>query len=924
MSRRTDIGLADLLLIRKKCSRESFHYWLQQLAPELTPPKPDEETALEEEQDFGQHGQAMGRAGSQIQDSPADDATPVSQEIPFLRLAAAFHKAEQEKPKPRPQHRKHASYQSLGTFYKIEGYDRDGKIQERLPWSVWLPKVQCALQSERPGKRLDFPRLTRRLARAQVLNRLPHRSNRSLARRCLLLLDEGPQLEVLEAEGVQLEAGLKRLLGEHHLDLVRCKEGLKAVLACLQQKAQHFAAEAEPPVIVVLSDLGQLDAEPELASVWLSILCSVRKHRLSLWVMSANLPTPAQFARLPECLRRQTLLLERTQVQAKELEVGCDTILSLVAHCRLLSPGLLRDLCLLLPQSEASLAHELACWRSLQGAQTRGGRRLPAASEAEHRRAFQEEASVALQYEALECLRRWRVGEPIELWYSELLSCAADKPELFDGSYDTQPAWLRQDLDNACAHLADLEQELTGQPGQPLDPLLMSWTEELSEDIGARVTENSFFTAQELARIWFRAHKDQPKTAYPAWIDPAWKPDDLAGEKKQVHPFNLLILASAGEQQALLASNVYYKEMISGLLADPAFFCRDREAVLREQAAEGVLQEELIHLPFSFSGDSDSRYRTLQTASANWNLELRSDLSHLKLDCLYASSIFPHTSKNKRSIRTGFGRDTFGLFMELHICRPVTRLRWIPAGEFWMGSPEDEEGRSDWEGPRHRVRITRGFWLGETPVTQAEYQTLLATNPSRFCDQADSAQRPVERVSWFDTLACCNALSERCGLKAGYALPAKPERADVQKIARVTNGQAFRLPSEAEWEYACRAGSDEPRYGELKEIAWGDHNAENTTHPVAELHPNAWGLYDTLGNVWEWCWDAIEGEEYKRRVEAASSEPVLDPVQDSSASGYRVFRGGSFFFVPGWLRAAYRVWSEPGRSVEFLGFRLCL
>ena len=274
-----------------------------------------------------------------------------------------------------------------------------------------------------------------------------------------------------------------------------------------------------------------------------------------------------------------------------------------------------------------------------------------------------------------------------------------------------------------------------------------------------------------------------------------------------------------------------------------------------------------------------------------------------------------------------WGQDECGLWAEIQIVvspRYRTRLRWIPPGEFWMGSPDSDGEASEFEKPRHRVRITRGFWLGETLVTQAEYHALMDRNPSHFKKQADSDHCPVENVSWFDTLALCNALSERCGFEAGYALPANPKRSDAQKIARVTNGQAFRLPTEAEWEYACRAGSDEPRYGELKEIAWGKHNAEDTTHPVAELKPNAWGLYDTLGNVWEWCWDAIEGEEYKRRVEAASSEPVLDPVQDRSASGVRVSRGGGFFNEPRGLRAACRVGNGPDGSLVLLGFRLCL
>ncbi len=273
-----------------------------------------------------------------------------------------------------------------------------------------------------------------------------------------------------------------------------------------------------------------------------------------------------------------------------------------------------------------------------------------------------------------------------------------------------------------------------------------------------------------------------------------------------------------------------------------------------------------------------------------------------------------------------WGQDECGLWAEIQIVaspRYRTRFRWIPPGEFRMGSPkEDAEASSD-ERPQHRVRITQGFWLGETPVTQAEYQALMDCNPSSFKDQPDSAQRPVEKVRWFDALACCNALSARCGFEVGYTLPANLKQADAETIERVTNGQAFRLPTEAEWEYACRAGSETARYGELEQIAWGEHNAK-ATQPVAGLKENVWGLYDTLGNVWEWCWDGWDVDEYKRRVGQADEEPVEDPVCDSSPEGWRVYRGGSWGCGPGWLRAACRVGYGPGRAYGDLGFRLCL
>jgi formylglycine-generating enzyme required for sulfatase activity len=159
---------------------------------------------------------------------------------------------------------------------------------------------------------------------------------------------------------------------------------------------------------------------------------------------------------------------------------------------------------------------------------------------------------------------------------------------------------------------------------------------------------------------------------------------------------------------------------------------------------------------------------------------------------------------------------------------------WIPPGKFMMGSPLDEPGRSNDEIP-HEVYIAPGFWMSDHEVTQAEYQAIMVSNPSRF--QGD-VTRPVEDVSWLDAVQFCEKLTDR-------------ERAS----GRITVQQAYRLPTEAEWEYAARAGSVELRYGDLDAIAWVTANSSNQTHPVKQKAANPWGLYDMIGNVSEWCSD---------------------------------------------------------------------
>jgi formylglycine-generating enzyme required for sulfatase activity len=217
----------------------------------------------------------------------------------------------------------------------------------------------------------------------------------------------------------------------------------------------------------------------------------------------------------------------------------------------------------------------------------------------------------------------------------------------------------------------------------------------------------------------------------------------------------------------------------------------------------------------------------------------------------------------------------------------------IPAGEFQMGSPDSDSTAASDEKPQHTVRITQPFYLGVTEVTQGQYERVMGTNPSNF----KGAQLPVEQVSWGDAVEFCRKLS---------ALPAEPSA-----------GRVYRLPTEAEWEYSCRAGSTTKwSFGDdessLKDHAWYDDNANNTTHPVGEKRPNVWGLYYMHGNVWEWCSD--DKREY-------ASTTLDDPTGGTAGSG-RVRRGGGWDFYARFCRSAVRGGDAPGDRLYYLGFRV--
>ena len=240
------------------------------------------------------------------------------------------------------------------------------------------------------------------------------------------------------------------------------------------------------------------------------------------------------------------------------------------------------------------------------------------------------------------------------------------------------------------------------------------------------------------------------------------------------------------------------------------------------------------------------------------------------------------------------------------------KLTLIRTGEFMMGSSKEEDmDASDNETPRHRVRITRPFYLGVTEVTQGQYRAVTGQNPSAFNASDDL---PVEQVTWNDAIAFCNALSGAEGLPRFY------EVAGSNVVVSDWKRPGYRLPTEAEWEYACRANNP-ARYSfgddseHLGDYAWFDGNSGGMTHPVGQKRPNGFGLHDMHGNVGEWCWDGYDEEGLH------SPTPADDPTGVFGAPG-RVIRGGSWFFYPRIARSAKRSRIILGRLGRDLGFRV--
>lgn len=222
-------------------------------------------------------------------------------------------------------------------------------------------------------------------------------------------------------------------------------------------------------------------------------------------------------------------------------------------------------------------------------------------------------------------------------------------------------------------------------------------------------------------------------------------------------------------------------------------------------------------------------------------------------------------------------------------------LIWIVPGVFTMGSPAGEAGRNKAEGPQMTVTLTKGFWLGKTPVTQGQYETVMETNPSHF--KKAGREAPVEEVSWIDAMKFCAKLTER-----------------ERTAGRLPEGYTYTLPTEAQWEYACRAGTTDAYAGNPDEMAWHAGNSGGTTHTVGTKQPNTWGLHDMTGNILQWCFDW-----YGNYPGGAVTDPT------GPATGYyRMARGGCWRMKVDVCRSAARAGGSAGRQDYTLGFRLSL
>ena len=762
-----------------------------------------------------------------------------------------------------------------------------------VPWSRLWPFLHRALGCCRPGRRPDIRRLVERLALLRPLRRVPRIEVLTWASQAWVLVDDRPELAPFHADFANLVKRLQRQRGRGELVCGRL------------DRPGSIQASAEIPVLV-LSDLGRLQRDAELTEQWRQFGADLNRRGVRA---TALLPCPTSrwdrgLARDWHCAcwdRSRHLRypparpLPRPPHTPEDEAARAETLLDLLAPALRIEPALLRGARLLLSSQQADVGTEFDVWHHQEAARTRDAMAVRPAVALRRRTAFAQldnELKKAVAQLIRDAHRHWSVT-----------FFARETLNLHECGTPLPPT----DLDRALRILRRINRTMfdivRGDRGRAQILRLFEWQH------GDFARSSSVARAMpESAASWALARtlRGEQACAVPDGIDT----DEV--ERTQ----NVLL---AGDGRPLvwqirrvgseLVLGPWPVERSSGspLALLPAVAPRFDLALVNRDG-DGSLLNLLPR--------DDPELRVPVHGART--VAIRSDRGELELAAL-----------EPPEWATRFGWDRFGMFADFEVGGVTFPLRWIPPGEFVMGSPEDEAGRWDDEGPQHRVTVGRGFWLGAMPVTQGQYAAVTGDRPSEFRNAGDQA--PVEQVSWEDCQKFCQDLPE--------------------KVTDLDAELEFRLPAEAEWEYACRAGATTALYTgpltiegenngpELNPIAWYGGNSgvdyeggrdssdwpnrqyEHTragTHPVGEKQPNAWGLYDMLGNVWEWCQD-----EWHDNYEGAPN--------DGSAWGseglygrYCVYRGGGWACYARDCRCAYRHYWEPDIRDDYLGFRLVL
>ncbi len=883
---------------------------------------------------------------------PSSEAQPLkTQTIPHQRPQARFFRVVEHRLIEQAQRVFEAPdwYATAQPISKDTGADPDitpPPPQPLAPWRRLWPFLRAALGSQRASKQMDIDQAVERFASGKTLSRLPYRQRSGWALRCQVIVDKNVRVLPFWEDFNRLCAALEPLRGQSGLEIVVLEAGPGGPCRPWDREndpERPFSMPEAGTPVLVLSDLGCLDDDSSQRKAWLRFgqrLCASGVAPVAL------MPCPPRWwdAALVRCFypvcwdrgRRFPRRVDRRRFftgtrAALDQDPAAQRLLRLLSPAIRVEPALLRAVRYLMPTAEVDVGGEAAAWLHLDVEPTPTAFVYKTGAIAKHRAEYKQCESPALRRQVSEALDQHHAHLSPAVKFEERL--IADelngKPldeqfmrrvvkTLFQRTGDEgMRAWVRRLAQRQhagtwekspalCAafaivyeHVLQSNEKMTLPEGFDINDVVWVW----ATGEPKRMVLRQRGQALALASV-----TDEPQPHEGTWADRGspLAGISLAAPRLQVtyptfgdatNPGDALVVpvGNGGDDIVPLSETgrVWLKSDHEALVIDTLHNPAWASAIGRDEQGLFVAWRE---------GQVDRRGYWVNPGAYPVKDKTGSDIGTLTLSKGYFQDESEYEAFQQRGFRQPewadeVGVDDYGLYAEFRIANVVQRMRWIAPGQFMMGSPETESERFEDRELLHGVVLTRGLWLADTACTQALWQAVMGDNPASF----KGVQRPVESVSWDDVQAFFGRLkNERPGLE-------------------------LRLPTEAEWEYACRAGTDTPfwfgdkitpeqvNYDGNFPYAGGEKGRyREETVDVKSLPRNGWGLYQMHGNVLEWCADWYS--EYP-------SETMIDPIgSDKGAS--RVLRGGGWGDFGRIVRSAFRLGLGPARRGFNFGFRL--
>ena len=778
--------------------------------------------------------------------------------------------------------------------------------QTLLPWSRLWPFLRRVLGTAWPTREPDIQRLIRRLSRGESFRRLPVLSRHAWSPRAILLLDYADESVPYHRDFNALCDALGRMRGDYGLEL-RLLHGEPGAtpdyrLAGETRLRPWIPPPADTPLFI-LSDLGHY-AGPHAQAQWLRFGKRLNAAGITAPVL-CPIPARRQHAPLQQVFEihgwDRAVTPRRLQIAAAKMQESpaLRDLLALLSLTLFAEPELLRDLRHLLPACRADVGLEAELWRHPDIVSSHTACTfLDAAARERHERALAGIAP-ALREQAMARVRAWHAGRVESVRMGELELHTRICPEqVTDAERQQLIRWQR-----ATAK--------TGQdPAAPEE--LVDWLLRRDQRLPLSAKEAS----EEAAALCALAVKQRLDAGQDAQLPQELaarydlryflgagvadrRPCRLRQRGNELWLETTATLPGADLAELQLASNQVWIQQQETGAATPALRI---VSLPRLPLRLATLAPGTESLSLEFPGAE--RLEFVNVPRPPWAASLRRDGRGLAAELKVGEgrSVWLRWQAPQEGegcwLADGpvagwrepgpIREDGFGLYAEFRVGGVTQRCRWIVPGRFLMGAPEDELGRFDRELPQHEVALT-GFWLADTACTQALWRAVTGENPSRNKDDPDN---PVANVSWDDS------------------------RAFFEKLNALAPGLAAGLPSEAQWEYACRAGTT-TAYSFGKSIT-RDHEhydqdfVNGKPVPVASFPANSWGLFEMHGNVLEWCSDWYG---------AYAAEPQVDPEGPAQGT-LRVLRGGSWFGGAIYARSASRSVYDPSHRIDFIGLRV--